>query len=120
MGPARPIRNIYDLWGVYPFDFKRDCPPNCDHAVVDRRCGVGWMLFRVGVLTFIASQAVHISLLMALNRLILYQLPPNHVSYSGIFFDAVILGLLPGLCEETASLVGYRVLKERAKTSEQL
>ena len=80
-----------------------------------RRYGAGWSLFGVGVLTFIASQVVHIPLLVALNRILMYQLPPYDVSYTAIFLDAVMLGLLAGLCEETARLVGYWALKERAK-----
>ena len=80
-----------------------------------RRYGVGWSLFGVGVLTFITSQVVHIPLLVALNRILMYQLPPYDVSYTAIFLDAVMLGLLAGLCEETARLVGYWALKERAK-----
>lgn len=81
---------------------------------VKRRYGVGWMLFGVGVLTFIASQVVHIPLLAAMNTMLMYQLPPYDVSYPAIFLDALMLGLLAGLCEETARLVGYWALKERA------
>jgi uncharacterized membrane protein YhfC len=80
-----------------------------------RRYGVGWVLFGVGVFTFIASQVVHIPLLAALNKMLVYQLPPYDVSYTAIFLEALILGLLAGLCEETARLVGYWALKGRAK-----
>lgn len=80
-----------------------------------RRYGVSWRLFGVGVLTFIASQVVHIPLLSAVNRLLIYQLPPYDVSYAAIFLQAVMLGLLAGLCEETARLAGYWFLKDRAK-----
>jgi uncharacterized membrane protein YhfC len=80
------------------------------------RYGVKWMLFGVGVLTFIASQVVHIPLLGAFNQILRYQLPPYDVSYTAIFLEAGMLGLLAGLCEETARLVGYWVLKDRAKT----
>jgi uncharacterized membrane protein YhfC len=77
--------------------------------------GVHWRLFGVGVLTFIVSQMVHIPLLAAANRLLMYQLPPYDVSYTAITLDAVMLGLLAGLCEETARLAGYLILKGKAK-----
>ena len=80
-----------------------------------RRYRVSWMLFGVGVLTFIASQVVHIPLLGAVNHILMYQLPPYDVSDAAIFLQAVMLGLLAGLCEETARLAGYWFLKERAK-----
>jgi len=81
-----------------------------------KRYGVKWMLFGVGVLTFIASQVVHIPLLAAFNQILKLQLPPYDVSDTAIILEAVMLGLLAGLCEETARLVGYWVLKDRAKT----
>jgi uncharacterized membrane protein YhfC len=81
-----------------------------------KRYGVKWMLFGVGVLTFIASQVLHIPLLGVFNQILRYQLPPYDVSYTAIFLEAGLLGLLAGLCEETARLVGYWILKDRAKT----
>ena len=81
-----------------------------------KRYGVKWMLFGVGVLTFIASQVLHIPLLGVFNQILRYQMPPYDVSYTAIFLEAGMLGLLAGLCEETARLVGYWLLKDRAKT----
>lgn len=81
-----------------------------------KRYGVKWMLFGVGVLTFIASQVVHIPLLGQFNKILIYQLPPYDVSLPAIFLEAAMLGLLAGLCEETARLGGYWALKQRAKT----
>ncbi len=80
-----------------------------------KRYGTKWMLFGVGVLTFIASQVLHIPLLGAISQILKYQLPPYDVSYPAIFLEAGMLGLLAGLCEETARLVGYWILKDRAK-----
>jgi uncharacterized membrane protein YhfC len=82
---------------------------------LNQRYGAKWMLFGVGVLTFIASQVLHIPLLGAFSQILKYQLPPYDVSYPAIFLEAGMLGLLAGLCEETARLVGYWVLKDRAK-----
>lgn len=81
-----------------------------------KQYGTKWMLFGVGVLTFIASQVLHIPLLAAFSAILKYQMPPYDVSYSAIFLEAGMLGLLAGLCEETARLVGYWILKDRAKT----
>ena len=77
-----------------------------------KRYGVKWMLFGVGVLTFIASQVVHIPLLAAFNQILKLQLPPYDVSDTAIILEAVMLGLLAGLCEETARLIGYLLLKK--------
>jgi uncharacterized membrane protein YhfC len=81
-----------------------------------KRYGVKWMLFGVGVLTFIASQVLHIPLLGVFSQILRYQMPPYDVSYPAIFLEAGMLGLLAGLCEETARLVGYWILKDRAKS----
>ena len=61
-------------------------------------------------------QVLHIPLLGVFNQILKYQMPPYDVSYTAIFLEAGMLGLLAGLCEETARLVGYWVLKGRAKT----
>ena len=81
-----------------------------------KRYGVKWMLFGVGVLTFIGSQVLHIPLLGVFSQMLRYQMPPYDASYTAIFLEAGLLGLLAGLCEETARLVGYWILKDRAKT----
>jgi uncharacterized membrane protein YhfC len=81
-----------------------------------RRYGVKWMLFGVGVLTFIASQVVHIPLLRVITPILKFRIPPYDVSFPAILLEACVLGLAAGLCEETARLVGYWLLKGRAKT----
>jgi uncharacterized membrane protein YhfC len=81
------------------------------------RCySTSWKLFGVGVLTFIGSQVVHLPLVYGWNAL--YQTGAlSSLSLEMItILNAVILGLLAGLCEEFARLVGYRALKEKGNS----
>jgi uncharacterized membrane protein YhfC len=80
-----------------------------------RRFKVSWKLFGVGMLTFIGSQVVHIPLLIGVRRLAEPFLPPYVITVTANLLNAIILGLLAGICEETARLVGYYYLKDRAK-----
>lgn len=79
------------------------------------RFKVSWKLFGVGVLTFIGSQMVHIPLLVGVRQVTQQFLPPYVITVWANLLNAIILGLLAGICEETARLVGYYVLKDRAK-----
>lgn len=81
-----------------------------------RRYGVSWLLFGVGVLTFIGSQVVHIPLLLGVQALLKFQLPPYAIGLGANLLYAALLGMLAGLCEEPARLVGYRLLKTRANS----
>jgi len=77
--------------------------------------GPGWRLVIVGALTFIASQIVHIPLLVGLTALfkqVLPDLPPAAV----LPFNAVVLGLMAGLCEEIARYLAYRFFLKDART----
>jgi uncharacterized membrane protein YhfC len=77
--------------------------------------GLGWRLVGVGALTFIASQIVHIPLLLALTAVfkqVLPDLPPAAI----LPFNAVVLGLMAGLCEEIARYVVYRFFLKDART----
>lgn len=79
-----------------------------------RRYRTGWFLFFVGVLTFIGSQVLHIPALQGLTALFQNGTLPTPPVTILPYFNAVLLGLLAGLFEETARWVGYRVLKQRA------
>ena len=78
-----------------------------------KKKGTNWKLFGVGVLTFIGSQVVHLPLVAGLTQGFasgaLPQIDPRYVTY----FNAATLGLLAGICEETARWVGYRLLKKK-------
>jgi uncharacterized membrane protein YhfC len=58
---------------------------------------------------------VHIPLLIGVRQAAQPFLPPYVITPLANLLNAVILGLLAGICEETARLVGYYVLKDRAK-----
>ncbi len=71
-----------------------------------------WKLFGVGVLTFIGSQIFHLpavnGLTLAFSSGLLPHLPEGFAPY----FNAIVLGLLAGLFEETARWIGYKLLKK--------
>jgi uncharacterized membrane protein YhfC len=81
-----------------------------------RRFNTTWGLFGVGVITFIASQVVHIPLLLAVQQVFKPYLPPYVLTLSAYLLNALILGLLAGICEETARWTGYRMLRERGNS----
>jgi len=78
----------------------------------------GWGIIGVGVLTFIASQVVHIPLLAGigsgLNALGI-TFPSGLV---GAILSGLYLGLLAGLCEEIMRFFGFKLLKKRAEPIE--
>jgi len=82
-----------------------------------RRFGAGWGLAGVGALTFIGSQVVHLPLLWGLDYFVDRFVPiPEEW---GLLFNAVVLGLLAGLCEEVARYIVYRRFIPSARTWKQ-
>jgi uncharacterized membrane protein YhfC len=79
-----------------------------------RRYRRGWALVGVGALTFIASQVVHLPLVLGWGRIT--QTMGSMPITSLRILNAVVLGLLAGLCEETARWIGYRLLKQRGNS----
>jgi ABC-2 type transport system permease protein len=81
-------------------------------ALLRRRFQVPWILFAIGMLTFIGSQFVH----FPLNHLLmsLHILPETGRMEPDISLiqSALVLGLTAGLCEETARLIGFQWLKK--------
>jgi len=86
------------------------------------RGGLRWKLFWVGCLTFVGSQVVHIPMVIAEKvglQLALAQMgiPVAQAAtmLPVILVDALLLGLMAGICEEPARYLGYRFLlrKER-------
>ncbi len=82
--------------------------------LIIRRYKTGWKLFGVGVLTFLGSQLVHIMLLSGFTELIRRGLFPSPTLE--ILPYVIVVGLLAGLCEETARLTGFKILKEKANS----
>ena len=79
-----------------------------------RRYKAGWGILGVGVLTFLASQLIHYPLLLGISALLkttAWTPPAALIPY----FNGLVLGLAAGLCEETARLFGFKLLKEKAK-----
>ena len=80
-------------------------------AIVLRRFyQVYWIVFVVGMLTFIGSQVIHLPLN---NWLADVGVLPGSASLDGppLWQTAVILGLSAGVCEELARAIGYAMLK---------
>jgi len=69
-----------------------------------------WLLFSVGSLTFILSQAVHLPLNDWLADIGF--LPKSSVDELPLWRTAVTLGLTAGLCEELARAAGYALIKK--------
>ena len=86
---------------------------------VTRKFSLSWKLILAGALTFIASQMLHIPVVYGLTAL--FQngtLPAIPTAYQAIF-NAILLGLLAGIFEETARWILYRFMLRDAKTWEQ-
>ena len=81
-------------------------------VILLRRFKPGWIILLTGVLTFIGSQMVHLPLLSFINLLpsnLKFLLDPSIYPLN----YAILLGLLAGLCEESARWVGFKLLKQR-------
>jgi len=83
-----------------------------------RRLGVGWRLFGIGAVTFIASQLLHIPFnIWVLNPFIRW-LDESMASAAYLIAAALLLGLSAGIFEEAARYLVYRFrLKDRRDRS---
>ena len=88
--------------------------PVCLAILVRRRFQIPWLLFCTGMLTFIASQVVHLPLNNLLGKV---GLLPEANTLSGVplWRTALILGLSAGICEELARTAGYAILRRFRK-----
>lgn len=86
--------------------------------LLTRRFGTSWKLVGIGALIFIGSQVVHIPLLKLLTYLFTSGTLPTPSAQYIPLFNAVLLGLMAGLCEETARWVGFKLLKQRGNSLE--
>lgn len=82
--------------------------------LIVRKGKIGWIVLLTGLLTFIGSQVVHIPLLQV--PALLQKLGVNVPMPSAwpIWGYALYLGIMAGLCEETARLIGFKILKNKA------
>lgn len=81
-----------------------------------RRWGLSWMLFFAGAVTFVGSQVVHLPLNEGLTALFRLDWMPKPPEAWQLPFNAVVLGLTAGLCEETARYLVYRFWQKDART----
>ena len=72
-----------------------------------RRFGLSWKLVLAGALTFIASQVLHIPLVLGMNSF-LQTLP--------LIANAIILGLLAGIFEETARYILFKLILKNTRS----
>jgi uncharacterized membrane protein YhfC len=83
-----------------------------------RRYKFGWGIIGVGVLTFIASQIVHIPLLAGLGSGLNALGVTFPTGLVGALLSGLYLGMLAGLCEEIMRYFGFKLLKKRAEPFE--
>lgn len=81
-----------------------------------RKFKLSWRLVLAGALTFIASQVLHIPVLYALTALFQNGTLPTILLAWTLAFNAVLLGLLAGIFEETARWILYKFILKNAKT----
>lgn len=80
-------------------------------VVVIRSQHSRWRYFLVGMLLFIGSQVLHIPFLIGLTALFKNGTLPAPPPQYALAFNAIVLGLAAGIFEETARLIGYRILR---------
>lgn len=84
-----------------------------------RRWSLPWTLWGSGAVTFIASQVVHLPLNAGLTALFRFAWMPQPPEAWQLPFNAIVLGLTAGLCEETARYLAYRFWLKDARTWQQ-
>lgn len=85
-------------------------------ACLARRYRVSWRLFGWGAVTFIGAQLVHLPLLRILTQSLRGVVTGPFVIEHALLINAVILGLLAGLCEEGARWLAYRFIVPEARS----
>jgi uncharacterized membrane protein YhfC len=83
---------------------------------LSRKLGTKWSLFALGAASFFVSQVVHIPLLYGLTALFKNKVLPAPPAAWQLIFNAVVLGLLAGLCEELARYFFLRYGAKSART----
>ncbi len=81
-----------------------------------RKFKLSWKLFFAGALTFIASQVLHIPFLYGLTALFANGTLPSPPAAWNAIFNAVLLGLLAGIFEETARYILFKFILKKAHT----
>ena len=81
-----------------------------------RKFKLSWKLFFAGALTFIASQVLHIPFLYGLTALFANGILPSPPVAWNTIFNAVLLGLLAGIFEETARYILFKFSLKKARS----
>jgi uncharacterized membrane protein YhfC len=85
-------------------------------VLLRRRWALPWRLLLIGAATFIASQVVHIPLNAGLTVLFQQDWMPKPPEAWTQAFNAIVLGLTAGLCEEGARYLVYRYWLKEARS----
>lgn len=83
---------------------------------LSRRFKLSWKLFLAGTLTFIAAQIVHLPVLTGLTALFNAGVLPAPPQAWTTLFNAVTLGLLAGIFEETARYILFKFVLKKTNT----
>lgn len=75
--------------------------------VFTRKYSLSWKLVLAGGLTFIASQILHIPLVVGLNKFL---------QNTSLLVTAIVLGLLAGVFEETARYILFKFILKRSRS----
>lgn len=86
--------------------------------LVVRRFKVSWWVILTGVVTYLVSQVVHYPVLQLVSKLFNDGTLPVPATQWIPLFNAVILGFLAALFEETARYFGFLVVKKKTKRIE--
>jgi uncharacterized membrane protein YhfC len=73
-------------------------------------------LFIAGALTFIAAQILHVPLVFGLTNLFSNDLIPSPNESIMLIFNAILLGLLAGIFEETARYILFKWIRKSSDT----
>jgi uncharacterized membrane protein YhfC len=91
------------------------CVPVALVQVLHKRHDTLWALAGIGAVTFVASQVVHVPLNIGLTALFAQEWMPKPPEAWRLPFNAVVLGLTAGLCEEVARYLVYRYWAREAR-----
>ena len=83
---------------------------------LSRRFKLSWRLFLAGALTFIAAQVIHLPVLTGLTILFNTGVLPAPAEAWTRLFNAVVLGLLAGIFEETARYILFKFVLKKTRT----
>ena len=86
--------------------------------LVVRRFKVSWWVILTGVITFLVSQVVHYPLLQLVSKLFNDGTLPVPSTQWIPLFNAVVMGFMAALFEETARYFGFLIMKKKTKRIE--